>query len=422
MAKVKCTACGERYDYHEHGCCPQCGAYNRPPHRDRVGADGVVHHMSDADFLENTARRRASQGGKVCFERDECYEDQARRGSGRTKGEKKRSPVQKFVTIVVIFAFIGMILPMLTMCSVTGVFNDIVDEFFDSEVSWDKPVEVPVDPNQPVPDISGAEVIAPGQSFLWGEEMACVTEVTMGEFDDVTNVLLTVQAEDPAEKPQVHYLLADGTLAVADCQDGVRLDSGEYFYSFKLPDRQPGSLCYALFTGLTKGELCMYELPLTEYALSGDALPDDDAEPDGTKPDSTPDTSKPDNGTSDKPAPDSGTQSEAVVSSGTAKMGQTFLWWGKDASVTKASVHESGNSADVNVTMQRADDFDTPILRYTNKMGFQMMAFAQESDVLGGGKYHYFFHVDDRQPGTPCLAVFTGYNGDVHSEVVVSLN
>ena len=426
MARVKCKACGERYDYHEHGCCPGCGAYNRPPQRNRVGADGVVHHMSDADFMDNTAKRRNSQSGKVCFEREECHEDQVRRGFSRAKSEKKRNPAKTFVTVVAVVVLINVIPLLLTMCSVSGVFGEIVDELFGSEVGWDEPVEVPEWPAQPMPDLAGAELIAPGRSFLWGEEMACVTEVTMGEFDDVTNVLITVQVDDPAAKPSVYYQLPDGTQAVADCQEGVLLDSGEYLYAFKLPDRQPGSACYALFTGQTDGEWRMYELPLTEYGneyVDDDVTdPDDDVNPDDVKPDSTPDTSKPDNGTSDKPATDSGTQAPAVLTSGTAKMGQTFLWWGEEAAVTKASVHESGNSADINVTMQRADDFAAPVLRYTNKMGFEMMAFAQETTALGGGKYHYFFHVDDRKPGSTCYAVFTGYTADVHCEVVVVLN
>ena len=273
MARVKCKACGARYDYHEHGCCPGCGAYNRPPQRNRVGADGVVHHMSDADFMDNTAKRRNSQSGKVCFEKNACFEEQARKvrddeyspfttkRSEKTSG--KNANVAKILKVAIAVIVIINILPLsLTMCSVSGVFGEIVDELFGSEVGWDEPVEVPVWPAQPMPDLSGAELIAPGRSFLWGEEKACVTEVTMDEFDDVTNVLLTVQVDDPPEKPQIHYLLADGTLVVADCQEGIRLDSGEYFFSFKLPDRQPGSAVYALFTGQTDDVWRTYELPL----------------------------------------------------------------------------------------------------------------------------------------------------------------
>lgn len=31
MATVHCKACGKSYNYEKNGCCPECGAYNRPP-------------------------------------------------------------------------------------------------------------------------------------------------------------------------------------------------------------------------------------------------------------------------------------------------------------------------------------------------------------------------------------------------------
>lgn len=47
MATVHCKACGKSYSYEENGCCPSCGAYNRPPRRETVEADGTVHHLDD---------------------------------------------------------------------------------------------------------------------------------------------------------------------------------------------------------------------------------------------------------------------------------------------------------------------------------------------------------------------------------------
>ena len=78
---IRCKACGARYSYEKEGCCPGCGAYNRPPKRERVNPDGTVQHMTDAEYA-----RRSKATGKVCFEEKECYEekvcyeDQARRG------------------------------------------------------------------------------------------------------------------------------------------------------------------------------------------------------------------------------------------------------------------------------------------------------------------------------------------------------
>ena len=82
MASIQCKACGTVYHYNKEGCCPNCGAYNRPPKREDVRADGTVQHMTDAEY-----EKRQHAQGKVCFEEKECheekvcYEDQARRGS-----------------------------------------------------------------------------------------------------------------------------------------------------------------------------------------------------------------------------------------------------------------------------------------------------------------------------------------------------
>ena len=55
MQTIRCAACGRRYDYRQEGCCPRCGAYNRPPRREWVAADGSVHHGAPSE--------------KVCYEK-----------------------------------------------------------------------------------------------------------------------------------------------------------------------------------------------------------------------------------------------------------------------------------------------------------------------------------------------------------------
>lgn len=85
MATIRCKACGKVYVYEKEGCCPSCGAYNRPPKREWVNADGTVQHMTDAAYA-----KRKQVMGKVCFEEKECheekvcYEDQTRRGVRKT--------------------------------------------------------------------------------------------------------------------------------------------------------------------------------------------------------------------------------------------------------------------------------------------------------------------------------------------------
>lgn len=65
MPNIRCAACGKHYDYHREGCCPRCGAYNRPPRREWVEADGSVHHGTPSK--------------KVCYEKKVCFEEQARK-------------------------------------------------------------------------------------------------------------------------------------------------------------------------------------------------------------------------------------------------------------------------------------------------------------------------------------------------------
>ena len=60
MATIRCRSCGRIYDYNKQDMCPKCGAYNRPPHRERVDPDGTVHFVED----QSIPPRR----GKVCYE------------------------------------------------------------------------------------------------------------------------------------------------------------------------------------------------------------------------------------------------------------------------------------------------------------------------------------------------------------------
>lgn len=87
MATVHCKACGKSYSYEENGCCPSCGAYNRPPRRETVEADGTVHHLDDRAA---STGRMPGGGGKVCFEEKTCYEEQTRGGRVRRAPEKPR--------------------------------------------------------------------------------------------------------------------------------------------------------------------------------------------------------------------------------------------------------------------------------------------------------------------------------------------
>lgn len=139
MGLIQCKACGALYRYEKEGCCPKCGAYNRPPKRERVNADGTVQHMSDAAY-----ERRQQVQGKVCFEEKECheqkvcYENQARYGASprptgpaprptgpvphaqfpptqsappvRAPAAKKSSGAGCIVTFIILATLIGMVI------------------------------------------------------------------------------------------------------------------------------------------------------------------------------------------------------------------------------------------------------------------------------------------------------------------------
>lgn len=74
MASIRCKACGCTYDYNKEGMCPKCGAYNRPPRRERVDPDGSIHYLEPRD-----AAVPPHHGKKVCYEKKTCYEEQTRR-------------------------------------------------------------------------------------------------------------------------------------------------------------------------------------------------------------------------------------------------------------------------------------------------------------------------------------------------------
>lgn len=78
MATVHCKACGKSYSYEENGCCPSCGAYNRPPRRETVEADGTVHHLDDRAGAD---RRMPGGGGKSASRKRPATRSGARRQS-----------------------------------------------------------------------------------------------------------------------------------------------------------------------------------------------------------------------------------------------------------------------------------------------------------------------------------------------------
>ena len=109
MASIRCKACGKTYDYRKEGFCPKCGAYNRPPRREWVEADGSVHHGTPSE--------------KVCYEKKVCFEEQTRKPRKKPSAPQAASAAPKpsqvryskgnprnnslaFVIIVIVFLLI----------------------------------------------------------------------------------------------------------------------------------------------------------------------------------------------------------------------------------------------------------------------------------------------------------------------------
>ena len=146
MASIRCKACGCTYDYNKEGMCPKCGAYNRPPRRERVDPDGSIHYLEPRDAAVPPHR-----GKKVCYEQKTCYEEQTRRprqpaGTGETddlcaqEWENLKGSVQRLraryqtmdkkqrgnVGKIIIAVVIGLVL-LLNSCNIHREYN-VADE------------------------------------------------------------------------------------------------------------------------------------------------------------------------------------------------------------------------------------------------------------------------------------------------------
>ena len=278
MILVKCKACGKRYDYHEHGCCPHCGAYNRPPRRDRVEADGTVRHLSDAEFF---GRGKKAQNGKVCFEQDVCYEEQARRvrytgpeepvssspfdNVSRPKRKKDKESGtdrrKKLIRTIAIVVVLVNLLPLsLTMCN----FSEV--EYFIDEIVGETVGEDQVQP-EPLPDGETEYTADVGDTFIWWDHDASVEGVVFDQQAGTTYLELTMWRDEAYDEPVVYYTTADGWLEKAGC-DGVSvIDEETFVYHYTLDAYQPGNECYAFFDGYNGNIYCEVKVPLAETPL-----------------------------------------------------------------------------------------------------------------------------------------------------------
>ena len=213
MAVIRCKACGRLYNYREEGLCPGCGAYNRPPKRERVNADGTVQHMTDAAYEK---RRRAQE--KVCFERKECHEDQARRGRqraaeisaapiARTGGKGRKSPVRSIIltviAIVILYRLVG---------SLSGMFSRRAELSDESTFPYIDPVEI--DPGDEDPVVSEFDA-AMGDEVIMSDGIAfIVREWERSDEDEALVVILEpIFDEDSDSYYTDHYYTASWSVS-----------------------------------------------------------------------------------------------------------------------------------------------------------------------------------------------------------------
>jgi hypothetical protein len=235
MRQIACRACGKHYDYDIDGCCPQCGAYNRPPRRVRVDAEGQLH---------------AATGDKVCYEKKECFEEQTRhRGkvsfSSLKRAEEKRPlnlhTVQSagqaaYVKGKTVYkkgkqnVAVGIMLAILV-----AVMPSIVDSCADRaysghnnpDVSYEATTEIRF-PN----DGNKWYEMNWGDTFAWHGEDTYLADAT---YEDSRSIAVTVSTNIPPETDEP-YVAVNGNLDTRYPPTQCTQTEGEYTYYYLLPD------------------------------------------------------------------------------------------------------------------------------------------------------------------------------------------
>lgn len=85
MELIRCKACGKRYNYRTEGCCPDCGAYNRPPRKEWVRADGSI-------YVDTQQKKAELSSEKECYEKKVCYEKKFHEKSAPKQKTPQQSP------------------------------------------------------------------------------------------------------------------------------------------------------------------------------------------------------------------------------------------------------------------------------------------------------------------------------------------
>lgn len=180
MPNIRCKTCGRTYSYEKQGMCPKCGAYNRPPRRERVDPDGSVHYLDDRSAITGVVPNHPRD--KVCFEEKVCYEAQTKKpsaaGTVRFAVERfSKMPKKKRESAAA--SLVGVVLALIFFISgIRSCQADLARRFTTPEPDY--PISEPVYPAYEAeadsvltyeyssgdwPDYDGSGCCHPGQRF-----------------------------------------------------------------------------------------------------------------------------------------------------------------------------------------------------------------------------------------------------------------
>lgn len=233
MPNIRCKTCGRTYSYEKQGMCPKCGAYNRPPRRERVDPDGSVHYLDDRSAITGVVPNHPRD--KVCFEEKVCYEEQAKKPSA---AGTVRSAAERFSKMAnkkresAAATLVGVILALIF--SISGIRScqaDLARRFTTPEPDY--PISEPVYPayeaeadsvltyeysSSDWPDYDGSGCCWPGQRFELMGMWPYVSSLSVE--DDV--LIATVQYfPDDAIAPDLVVTLDDNSTITIPCFDAA---------------------------------------------------------------------------------------------------------------------------------------------------------------------------------------------------------
>lgn len=234
MPIIRCKTCGRTYSYEKQGMCPKCGAYSRPPRRERVDPDGSIHYLDDRSAITGVVPNHPRD--KVCYEKKVCYEGQTKKPSAasavRSAAEhfsqmpkkKRESAAAALIgaVLALIFAISGVRSCQADLASRSTIFDQ-----FHSTPAPDYPAyEAEADSvltyeysSDDWPDYDGSGYCWPGQRFELMGMWPYVSSLSVQ--DDLLTVVVQYFPSE-ALYPDLVVTLADNTIVTIPAYANVR--------------------------------------------------------------------------------------------------------------------------------------------------------------------------------------------------------